>query len=119
MLSFRILIFPSQGASLFTFLPFYFFTFKKFLLNRSHLVQEDQENAHRAHEPHKEEEDAEKATANRSPVGKLVTHNVLGHIPADEETGEEAANGQHDLSRHKVEHIEEILSTDAQPRHST
>ena len=82
-------------------------------------MQEDQENAHRAHEPHKEEEDAEKAAANRSPVGKLVTHNVLGHIPADEETGEEAANGQHDLSRHKVEHIEEILSTDAQPRHST
>ncbi|MDY5090125.1 MAG: hypothetical protein SPE75_00915, partial [Prevotella sp.] len=58
----------------FYFLPFYLFTFKKFLLNRSHLVQEDQENAHRAHEPHKEEEDAEKAAANRSPVGKLVTH---------------------------------------------
>ncbi len=53
-------------------------------------MQEDKENADWTDETDHEEEDREQLTTHRTPVGKLITHNLLRHIPTQEQTGDES-----------------------------
>ena len=44
-------------------------------------MQKDEQDSYRCHEAHAEQEEAKEATAQRAPVGKLVAHQLLRHIP--------------------------------------
>ena len=44
-------------------------------------MQKDKQDGHRCHKAQAEQEKAKEATAQRAPVGKLVAHQLLRHIP--------------------------------------
>ena len=70
-------------------------------------MQEDSEDGEGTDIAYQEEVGLEEATAERSPVGELIANQLLGHIPANEQAGEETTDGQEELSRHEVEEVEE------------
>lgn len=72
-------------------------------------MEEDAQDSQRTEPAHKEEIDGEKAATKGSIVGELIFHQLAGHIPANEQTGEETSYGQENLSRNEVEDIEETL----------
>jgi hypothetical protein len=61
----------------------------------------------------------EVATAERSPVGKLVAHHLVGYSPANEDAGEEADDGQEYLACDEVESDEQRLSKEREAVDST
>lgn len=52
-------------------------------------MQEDQEDTGRSHETNHEEEDREESALQCIIVGKLIMHQLLWHIPSQEQTGKE------------------------------
>ena len=72
----------------------------------SQLVQEYRQDKYRADDSHTEQIDAEEPSAECAPVGELVFHDFLWHIPSNEEAGEEAADRQQYLSGHEIEYVE-------------
>lgn len=74
-------------------------------------MEEDGEDRQRCHEAHKEKVDAEEALRDSAPVRKLILHKFLRDEPAEEDTGEETTDGEEDLTRDKVEDIEQRLAT--------
>ena len=77
-------------------------------------MEENQKDADGTDVPYTEEEDTEESTAQCPPVSELVVHDSLGDIPAYKQTGEEATDGQHNLSGNEVEPVEEWLSVELQ-----
>ena len=73
-------------------------------------MQEDQEDADWTDESDGKEEDRKKLSTYRIPVGEFITHNLLWHIPAQEQTGKESCQRKEYLTRNKVEPIEQRLS---------
>ena len=78
-------------------------------------MEEHQQNGQGTDESHTEEIDAEERAADRPPVGELIVHNLLGHIPADKQTGEQATDRQEYLSGDKIEDVEQRLAKELQP----
>lgn len=62
-------------------------------------MEEDEQDADGTKETHTEQVDAEEAATQCSAISKLVLDNVAWHIPAQEQTGEEATHRQEYLTR--------------------
>ena len=48
-------------------------------------------------------------------IAELIAHNLMGDIPPDEDTGEEAHHGQEYLASDKVKPVEQGLAKEGQP----
>ena len=79
-------------------------------------MQEDHQNADRTDIAHAEEIDAKETATERLTVGELLTDQFLGHIPAHEQTGEEASYRKEQLSRGEIEEVEEAQAKQLQLR---
>ena len=77
-------------------------------------MKEDKEDGQGTDVLHEEDIDVEVATTQRTPVGELVAHNIVRHCPPDEDTCEEADNGQEDLTGDEVEPVEQRLAEERQ-----
>ena len=77
-------------------------------------MEEDEKDADRTDVLHEEEVEVEEAAAEGTPVGELVTHNLVRYEPTDEDAGEEADNRQEDLACDEVKPIEERLAEELQ-----
>ena len=70
-------------------------------------MQENKEDEQRTDILHHEDKQMEEVIVAGSPVGNLIVDNLMFHIPADKQTGEEAAQRQTDIRREPVEEVEE------------
>lgn len=77
-------------------------------------MQEDQENADWTDESDGKEEDWEKLSTYRIPVGEFITHNLLWHIPAQEQAGDERRQWHQKLRCQIITIGEEILAEETQ-----
>ena len=81
-------------------------------------MQENQEDGKRTDILHQEDEDMEETdiadTVQRPVIRKLLLYDMMGHIPADEDTGQETDDGQEYLTRDEVEPVEQRLAKDDQ-----
>ncbi len=77
-------------------------------------MQEDKEDTQRTDIFNLEEEEVEESAAKGSPVGKLIAHDIMGHEPPQEDTGQESSDRQEDLSGDEVEEVKERLSHELQ-----
>jgi hypothetical protein len=89
------------------------------LLNDTKLVQEDKENTDWTDKTDGEQENREESSLQGSPVGKLITHNLLWHIPSQEQTGDERPQRHEQLGSKVVTIAQEILAEEAQIRYGT
>ena len=48
-------------------------------------------------------------------IAELIAHNLMRHIPPDEDTGEEAHHGQEYLASDKVKPVEQGLAKESEP----
>ena len=82
-------------------------------------MQEDEKDTDGADILYQEKIQVEVASAQGAPVRELVMYNLMGYEPADEDTGEEADDGQKDLSRDKVKPVEQRTSEERKTFSST
>ncbi len=61
------------------------------------------------------EEDGNNLPTHRTPVGKLITHNLLRNIPAQEETGDDGCQRRQQLRREVITIGKEILAKKPNP----
>ena len=74
-------------------------------------MQEDKQDTDGTDVLHQEDVEMEQRPVTQCPpVGKLIPHNLMRHEPADEDTGQEAHDGQEQLACHKVEQVEDRLA---------
>ena len=73
-------------------------------------MQEDKQDAQRTDIFHKEDIEMEiSANTQSATIGEFVMNQFVRHEPANQDTGQESHNRQENLSRHKVEDIEQRL----------
>ena len=77
-------------------------------------MQEDKQNTDWTDETDGEQEDREESSLQGSPVGKLITHNLLWHIPSKEQTGDERTQRHEKLGSKVVTIAQEILAEETQ-----
>ena len=82
-------------------------------------MKEYHQNADWADEANHEEEDWEESSLQCSPVGELITHNLLRHIPSQEKAGEERTHWHQQLCRQVITPSQEVLAADDQLWHGT
>ena len=82
-------------------------------------MQEDKENTDWTDKTDSEQENREESSLQGSPVGKLITHNLLWHIPSQEQTGDERPQRHEQLGSKVVTIAQEILAEEAQIRYGT
>ena len=82
-------------------------------------MQEDKENTDWTDKTDGEQENREESSLQGSPVGKLITHNLLWHIPSQEQTGDERPQRHEQLGSKVVTIAQEILAEEAQIRYGT
>ena len=73
------------------------------------LVQEYQEDEDRTNELNQEKINTEETALQGSPVSKLILHDLLRYIPAQEQAGKESCQRKEYLTRNEVEPIEQRL----------
>ena len=73
-------------------------------------MQEDEKDTDGADILYQEKIQVEVASAQGAPVRELVMYNLMGYEPADEDTGEEADDGQEYLACDEVEPVEQRTS---------
>ena len=88
------------------------------LLNDTKLVQEDKENTDWTDKTDGEQENREESSLQGSPVGKLITHNLLWHIPSQEQTGDERPQRHEQLGSKVVTIAQEILAEEVSKTNS-
>ena len=84
---------------------------------RSELVEEDEEDEEGTDEAEGEEDEGEKALGDTAVVGELAAHDVFGHVPTDEEAGEEGAGRQQVLGGEVVAEVEDVKAEELQLWH--
>ena len=76
-------------------------------------MQEDKQDTNRTDVLHQEEIDVEET---RHPqctiIRKLIMYQFVRHKPTNQDTCQEAHNGQEDLSRHEIEDIKQRFAQD-------
>lgn len=73
-------------------------------------MQKNRKNTKWADKANQEQIHIKESAFERSPVGKLISHNALRYIPSEEQASEKSANGQEYLSCHKVEDVKKRFS---------
>ena len=78
-------------------------------------MQENKQDKQRTHELHHEDKQMEEVIVTTSPIGNLITDQLMFHIPADEQTSEESAQRQQDVRCGPVEEVEDRHSEHLRP----
>ena len=70
-------------------------------------MKENQQDTHRTNKAHQKKEHTEKRAPQRAPIGELVAHQLVRNKPPYENTCEESADGQEQLSGDEIEKVEQ------------
>ena len=70
-------------------------------------MQENKQYRQRTDVLHQEQIQVEEPSAQRTPVGKLLTHQLMRHKPSDKDTCQESDDRQEYLSRHEVKDVKQ------------
>ena len=80
-------------------------------------MQKDKQDTQRTDILHQEDVQVEiSAYTQRATIGELIMNQLMGHEPANQNTGQETNDWQENLSRHKVEDIKQCLLEEVQRR---
>ena len=80
-------------------------------------MQEDKEDTQRTDILHQENIQVEiSANTQCATIGELIMNQLMGHEPANQNTGQETHDWQENLSSHKVEDIKQCLLEEVQRR---
>ena len=78
-------------------------------------MQENKEDEQRTDILHHEDKQMEEVIVAGSPVGNLIVDNLMFHIPADKQTGEEGTNRQTTVGGEPIEEIKEVHAKECEP----
>ena len=73
-------------------------------------MHEDEEDEQRTHIFYKEQIDGEHAALQRAPVGELVFHHFVRHIPTNKQASEESAKRKEHLTCDEIKNVEQGLT---------
>ena len=80
-------------------------------------MQKDKQDTQRTDILHQEDIQVEiSAYTQRATIGELIMNQLMGHEPANQNTGQETHDWQENLSSHKVEDIKQCLLEEVQRR---